>query len=155
MSRFPQTKSLARFYNQVRQARNDIMKGKMVAIDPATGSSSYLGYAYFDKGKLVEKGVINIPKSLPLFKRLQITHEELKNKFNPIDVLIIECLAGMKNDALKFVTGVTMVSIEYEELIFLKPRIWHIIRPPNYIKSDEDDAELIGLAAIEICKELI
>lgn len=154
-----------KIYEQVNACYNSVLDGVMIAFDPSTGShSSMPGYAIFDKGELQESGIISVnPLARRNVKLFSITQSLLK-EFPKPDVIIVENIPPITFKRKGGMNGWSLVSIQRAigaivscfdcEYIEMAPRVWQKYRPADYIKSDEWDAVVIGLAAIEIAKQI-
>jgi hypothetical protein len=152
MITLPKTKSYIKLFARIQKEGGKILGGKMIAIDPASSSSSHTGYAIFNKGKFEEKGVIKVSTLPPLHQRLWDIYDELQNKYNHFDVFVIEDLKGMHNDSLKYAVGAIITAVRVAPIIFIPPKVWRALISDDYEKSDENDAEMLGRAAIVIAK---
>jgi hypothetical protein len=152
-----------------------VLEGKLLAIDPSCiSTNSNPGYAWFNKGELIETGIIEgISPTETLERRLQFIGKYCREEFDEPDVLAIEHIqmGGRINmQSTIRATGTFIGSFECE-IIPISPLAWQAFiekRIPlgegsEFIKykvykelhkSDEKDAEMIGRAIIEIAKEL-
>tara|TARA_B100001094_G_scaffold65503_2_gene61600 strand:+ start:10552 stop:11139 length:588 start_codon:yes stop_codon:yes gene_type:complete len=141
-----------------------ILNGRMLAIDPssgatdrATGSPSIAGFAYFDKGILVESGLILIPESQNKETRFRYILDLLQSQFNEdYDILALEDIPlarrrGNFNTSQTLIQacGVFIAGVS-GQLIELNSHTWQAVarRIGGWKKGDEADAQYIGLAAI-------
>lgn len=146
-----------KLYKQIEEHAEIILEGKMLAIDPSSGSrESKAGYAYFVKGELVESGTIPVDHYLPIHRRLAVMHDFIALKFPDIDILIIEQIRGrLAHIYLAWAVGVAIEAARSEELIEMNIKVWKSYAEKLGItKSDENDACSIGLTAIHLAEEI-
>lgn len=132
----------------------------VLAIDPSSGSynkagqQSYPGYALFDRGELVESGVIDLDgKNVDIQFRLREIYDCCAEQFEAPDVLVIERIRGRKaHEYLKWSISVFITAIRAPILIEMPVTTWRSYAGPNHDKSDENDAIAIGQAAVAIAK---
>lgn len=136
-----------------------ILEGTVLAIDPSSGSmkgkqQSYPGYAIFKEGALSESGIITMNGKLSIDKRLTALYDQLRLEWpNPPDVLIIEKIRGREaHDYLKWAVGTTIAAIRAKNLIEMPVTTWRSIAGKEHKKSDQNDAEAIGRAAVELAR---
>lgn len=141
-------------YKQVKQAEDLILGGTMLAIDPSSGSKdSTMGYAFFDQAEMVESGIIKIDHKKPIHERLVEIHDFLFDKFIQPDVLVIEKIRGSRSHPYLFWSvGVAVAASRPSFLIEMNAATWHRVAGTDYIKSDQTDAEMIGLTAINMAQ---
>ncbi len=161
---------------QVAGLHDIILSGSVLAIDPSCVTSASLpGYAWYESGELTESGVVDtISYSLPLTRRLQLLGKHFREEFDEPDILVIEHIGvgGKANmESLIRATGAIISSFETENVISIVPLAWQafiekriplgegndFIKYKEYKmnhKSDQLDAEFIGLAIIELAKEI-
>lgn len=153
--RWPKGKRPDKLRKQVSKMAGTLLTGRVLAIDPASGASSPPGWAIFEKGELVDYGVIEIDPKAPIQWRLDDLHTILTEEFICIDVLILEEIRGkMAHVYLHWACGVTVSCYAASEIIEMPISFWKAITPEGYEKSDDTDAAYIGLAAITLAKEL-
>lgn len=153
-----------------------ILKGEVLAIDPSIiSSSSNPGWALYRGGKLKKTGIISgIDPRRSVEERLQFLGKYCREKFDEPDVFVIEHIQmGGKifMESTIRASGAIISNFECEHVISIAPLAWQAYiekkiplgEGSDYIKykvykeqhkSDEKDAEMIGLAVIEIAKEL-
>lgn len=148
------------------ELREGIIDGKMLAIDPtsgtmdrSTGEPSVAGWALFDDGMLLSSGIIEIPSNPRKEERfrslLSILHGEFDDDY---DVLAMEDIPLARrrgnfntSQTLIQVCGVYIAGIA-GDLVELNSHTWQAIarRIGGWVKGDESDAQYIGLAAIAL-----
>jgi hypothetical protein len=130
-----------------------IRDGVLLAIDPASKS---MGWALFYTGTFVEKGTI-VSKKKNVNDRLQDIGAQLQEKlktFKCIDILAIEKIRGSRaHDYLKWAIGMSIVTVHAPRFVEVPVQFWRKIIPADYIKSDENDAEMIGTVVTMIAEE--
>jgi hypothetical protein len=138
---------------EAKKHRDLILKGNVLAIDPATGSSSKPGFAFFRNGKLVNSGVLDLDKKKDIFGRLGDLYDILYDQYNGvIDVLAIEKIRSSHN-SLRWAEIVSIMAVRATVTIEVSPITWHQNVSKKYKKSDEQDSIEIGIALIKIAKK--
>ena len=144
--------------------KKKILEGKILSIDPTSGGlirttneTSQAGWAEFEKGKLTNSGVIEIPFHPAKEERFRSILEILQKEFKETyDVLIIEDIPmaprrGQFNVSSTLIQacGVYIAGTS-GELIEMATHTWQAIarRLGGWTKTDESDAIYIGLAAV-------
>ena len=136
------------------EAHADIIStGMLLAIDPASKS---MGWALYAQGNFIEKGTI-VSKKKNVNDRLQDIgaqlHAQLK-KFKFIDILAIEKIRGSRaHDYLKWAIGMSIVTVHAPRFVEVPVQFWKQIIPEDYVKNDENDAEMIGKVVTMIAEE--
>jgi len=145
--------------NLQKQAEKSLVpltEGHVLAIDPSSGSrDSMPGYAVFIRGQLVDSGLIEVAKGRELNRKLFIIGETLRNQFEIPDLLVVEHIppfmrgSGFSKSIVSLQRAIGMIigSID-RPLLEVPPITWHKLAPPDYQKTDEKDAIMIGYAAI-------
>lgn len=134
-----------------KKARTAITSGKMLAVDPASGSSSQAGWALYETGKLVEAGVVEVSKGKCIGDRLQETYEALCE--DEVDVLAIERIRGrMAHQYLHWAVGTIVAAVPYKHLVEVPIPVWRAYAKASgrWDKADDQDAIMIG----EVCIHL-
>jgi len=137
---------------QIKLHHGIILKGTLLAIDPATGSSSDAGFAVFKKGKLITSGTIPINKKNDIYTRLRELHDWLATNYNTeIDVLAIEKIRHSHN-SLRWSVCAIFLGCRAPVVIEVPPITWHKNVSKAYKKSDQQDAIEIGIVTIKLAK---
>lgn len=143
---------------EIEQYGEIIQAGEVLAVDPSSGSQGSLpGYALFKAGKLVDAGTIDLPRgSRPLANRLFLLRETLEKAFQKPDLLAIELISPVmpaKNGAFlhkhasSLIKAVGAILSTWDvPTLEVSPMTWHSMTPPEYKKSDVQDACMIGWA---------
>lgn len=128
----------------------------ILAIDPASGGTSNIGWAIYTKGKLQESGEIKI-KHGPIQQRLN----DLFKAFSEFDwgkdkLVVIEKVRSGQNSHIYLTWAVAVILAALNNGLFIEisSPIWRKYKPENYVKSDRGDAELIGHAFFQEAKKL-
>ena len=144
---------------QVREVKNYLLGGHTLAIDPSSGSSGSMpGWALFDRGTCVDSGTIEVARDGSYFnKQLHSLNTCLREQFSQPDVLVIEHVAPIfsggkhaqfaNTHKLHQGIGATMAAFNCP-MVSIPPMIWKKYAPENYVKTDEHDAIMLGVAAI-------
>ena len=147
-------------YKKIAPVSNEILTGKLLAIDPSTGSqSSQPGYAWFEAGELKESGEIDVDISGDRNTRLAEISRCLREDFDQPDVLVVEYIppvtygSGIRMNkvslmALQKAIGAIIGARLVDHCIEIPSASWRAWKPDNYVKSDEMDAICLGLCAI-------
>jgi len=160
-TRYSRAKS--KLLGDIKLYRGLILEGRLLSIDPSCGSSSSLpGYAIYEQGKLIESGVINVTLSHNLNARLKGIGEVI-SQFPDIDITVVEEVPSAARGWQRSVTGHASLLKAVGMCIACSPspytisvdaRIVAKYRPDGYVKSDEEDAKLIGAVAIKLAGEV-
>ncbi len=161
MARKPKPVKLPRgfyntFYAKMRRHKALVLGGRMLCIDPATGATSNPGWALSEAGVIVASGEIKglkgeTPVRLAQLFRILSTEPQ----FQDIDVLVVELLRGkMVAAQLHWSVGVIVAAVPATVLCECPIPVWKQAAKahPEYRKTDEWDAKMMGHAAIEIAK---
>lgn len=133
-----------KFTKEVGKYLNKIIHGRVLAIDPASIS---MGWAMYFKTELVASGEIVAPKKrADAWQRIGDMVTMLEAQGMVFDVMVIEKLG--KNVPLIWSVGAAIGALKPQAMIEVHYTVWHPFRAPDYVKSDETDAQLIGLAVV-------
>lgn len=130
-----------------------IRTGTLLAIDPASGSSSMPGYALYTAGILTERGTIKITGKKDAQTRLAELYECLKEDFAKPDILAIEELRGPRvSPVLHWAAGVTIAAVEADITFEVPIQFWKSVAKvtAGYEKADDMDAQMIGEVLIRL-----
>jgi hypothetical protein len=152
-------------YKRIEPIADIILTGKLLCIDPSTGSkSSVPGYAWYEKGKLVESGEILVDIGGDRNTRLSEISRCIREDFDKPDVLVVEYIppitykggGNQMNNisimALQKAVGAIIGARPVSHFVEIPASSWRKYKPKDYIKSDVADAECIGLCAIGLAK---
>lgn len=150
---WPSGPSITKFKQVISRKIKDLTEGTVIAIDPGSKST---GYALFEKGIMVESGLIKSASQLPINTRL---YEIVKGSPKvPADVLIIEDIGKgkMAHVYLKYTVGAILSAYPHSEVIFCPISVWKSYAKAHGItdKNDELDAQCIGKSIIQWAKEM-
>ena len=165
--------------------REILLHSRVLSIDPSSASSSSKpGWALWDRGLLVEMGVLDIKSTLPLSTKLQMICHLLQTEFPGISAVLLEGISavpvytkgqvrGIKNaggqatymntgalQTLNKAVGVFIASwpvgtpVIEVPVVTWKSRIKKLLNVDKLVKSDDMDAYYIGLAVFDILKEI-
>lgn len=142
------------------------LNGTVLAIDPSSGSTlSQPGYAIFVNGRLKDSGLVRIRSGDHISNRLYRLSKTLREEFEQPTLLVTENIPPFMGDGpgAQFATrnvislhqsiGVVM-SVWDVPVIQVSPRTWRSRIPDNYLKSDENDAIMIGWSALQTARKL-
>lgn len=152
------TKYKSKLAGEIAQYETQLRGGVALAIDPSSGSAGSLpGFALFKAGRLVDAGVIEIPRTGHIGNRLFKLREALLTEFKRPDILIVELIAPVmpaKNgnflhrSAAALIKSVGAILSTWDvPIIEVSPVTWHSVTPSDYVKGDCMDAQMIGYAA--------
>lgn len=127
----------------------------LLAIDPGTTS---IGWALYFNGKLENSGRVDLTRACKrpdLLDRLETLMDSLSG-FDKPTVLAVENIGKgyTTHKSLLWAVGVIVVRLHPIWLLEVSPATWKKYRDKNYVKSDENDAILIGKAIYEELKLL-
>lgn len=158
-------KNTSKIFKAVEKCYETVLTGTILAVDPSTGSkSSRPGYAWFEKGKLIESGEIIVDIEANRSKRLYEIAATIREEFPCPDILAVEYIPpvsyrGTENRmnsvslmALQKAIGAIMGAHPVEYLLEVPAASWKKYKPKNYVKTDEMDAVTIGLCIIGLAK---
>lgn len=141
------------FYKTIKKQAKVITTGVVVAIDPASGSGSYPGFAVFVEGKLVRSGTVTCDSKLPVNQRLHILYDRINSLEEAPDVLVIEQIRGhMSHAYLKFAVGMAMTAVRAPVCIEMPINVWKAYVGKTHNKSDENDAIALGETLIALAR---
>ena len=133
-----------KFSKEVGKYLYKILHGRVLAIDPG---STAMGWAMYEKCELIDSGSIEAPKKRSAaWQRIGDMMTMLEDRGMVYDVMVIEKLG--KNVPLIWSVGAAIGALKPQAMIECHYRRWHPFRSPDYIKTDELDAQLIGMAVI-------
>lgn len=148
----------------VAQYLGPLLNGQVLAIDPSSGSAnSQPGYAIYKAGQLVDSGLVRIRSGDHISNRLYRLSSSLREDFEVPDLLVTENIPPFMGEgpgaafatrnviSLHQSVGVVM-SIWDVPVLQVSPRSWRSLIPDNYLKSDENDAIMLGWTAIHKAK---
>lgn len=153
-------------YQAISPLSNTILTGRVLCIDPSTGSQSSMpGYAVYDKGNLEESGIIQVNPSLNRCLRLYEISRTIREEFDgEFDLLIVEYIppvtykGGMNSIAvmaLQKAIGAIMGARPFPALLEIPASAWKAYKHDTYSKSDEHDAIALGNCAITVANEIL
>lgn len=154
-----------KIYKSVKEFYQEILTGTLISFDPSSGSSNSMpGYAIFTAGALVESGVIKLRPQDSKNVRLYSIAESIRAEFPKADVVAIENIPPVSYNRKGAMNGWALVSLQRAvgaimscfdcSYIEVAPASWQKYKFEGYNKSDEHDAICIGLACIEIAKQV-
>ena len=152
-------------YQAIKPIAKLLTTGKVMCIDPSTGSQSSMpGYAYYEKGVMIESGIIEVDHRLNSSLRLYEIARTIREDFPVADLLIVEFIppvtyvGGMNSIALMALQrsiGAIVSAHPYEHLLEIPASAWKAYKPEGYVKSDEWDAVCLGNCAITVAREIL
>lgn len=135
-----------------------VIKGKVLAIDPSSGSQkSQPGYSIYEAGVLIDSGTIQVNHKNQLHSRLFYLARCIREQFDTPDILVTENISSVMNNNAGFMSknmvplqrAVGVVQSIFEcPCLEVAPATWRKYIPKDYVKSDENDAIMLGWAAI-------
>ena len=146
---WPKGIDMARLHKLVKTHKNIIQTGRWIVIDPAISS----GYAVYEKGVMIHSGTIICKAADDIQKRSRALHEFFSTE-EPYDFMAIERIRGsMAPASLMFIVGAYMACIPAKACIEIPIPVWGKLKTADYIKSDKQDAELMGQALLILAEE--
>ena len=160
------TSKTSKTYRAIKPVAELLLSGKVLSIDPSTGSkSSQPGFAWFEKGELIESGMIEINHTLSSSTRLFSIAESIRTEFEEPDILLVEGITlvmykGSKMNmkamaSLQKAIGAIIGARPFKHVIEIPSSAWRHHKPENYDKTDEMDAISIGFCAINTALSII
>lgn len=154
-----------------------LLGATVLTIDPASGGSSYPGYAITRNGVLEEYGIIKLPKGSLVHHRLYKLMLAIQNMWSekgPFDILILEKIAvsfghqkgyagtggGLITQGivhLHWSCGVVLASEPWPTVIQVVPQSWHAWvkkaladkGETTYVKTDANDALVMTMCTYD------
>jgi len=149
--KWPSGKSIDDLRKQVAENKEQILNGRLLAVDPG---SKFAGYSIYDAGVLTSSGIITMGNKLRVQQRLQHLYQQLHD-LTACDVFATERIRGsMSHEFLKWAVGVAVAAVRSPVLIEVPIGVWQAIKDAGYEKTDENDAQLIGKSLIWLAKEM-
>lgn len=140
-----------KFRKDIAPVAYTVLKGRLLSIDPG---SNVLGWAMFDKGELIESGSIAAhPKNKPHKRIISIMHDLKDVTKKACDVLCVEQMFKF-NPSLIWSVGAVIEAKQPELFVEIPVRLWTARCPPDYQKTDENDAIMIGETLIYHARKL-
>lgn len=153
--KWPGGKSSSDFRAQVRRFAKQIVGGEIVAIDPGT---HFCGWCKFEQGVMVDSGTINMKPNAPIQGRLPQLYDGLSPLSGTITMVAIEkIVAPTVHYYLRWSIGVAIASLRSYYLIEVPIPVWKAVAAatPDYKKTDEWDAKMIGLSVLLTAREVL
>jgi hypothetical protein len=143
---------------QIRKHQQILRTGVVLAIDPSSASKSSMpGFALFENSQLMLKGTVKIDPNKNVYVRMAELYVKIQELVAcPPDVLVIENINKMQgHQYLIWAVGVSISAVRAPVVIELHNAVWKSLakKTPGYIKSDANDAELIGRSTIMLAQE--
>jgi hypothetical protein len=159
--------TMSHFSDEVYLNRELLRNGRVLSIDPSSGSKSSMpGFAFFNSAQLISCGILEIDYRKPLWYKLGVLGSILRNNFPQVDALLVEQIApfmssagtDFKNKAvvnLHKSIGALFASITPQVCIEVPIPSWKAwIRKKgiedSYEKTDANDALVLGLVTLEM-----
>lgn len=135
-----------------------VMQGTLLAIDPSSGSrNSQPGYSLYQAGVLIDAGIIKLKVGSELHSRLFHLADSIRNDFSTPDILVTEAISSVMNPKQGFMSkqmvplqrAVGVVQSCFDcPVLEVAPATWRKYITNNYVKSDTNDAILLGYTAL-------
>ena len=140
------------------QHQQILRTGVVLAIDPSSASKASMpGFALFENSSLLLKGTVKIDPNKNVYVRMAELYVKIQELVAcPPDVLVIENINKMQgHQFLLWAVGVSISAVRAPIVIELHNAVWKSLakKTPGYIKSDANDAELIGRSTIMLAQE--
>lgn len=177
-------RNISKCHTSLYAHREILLCSRVLSIDPSSASSSSKpGWALWDRGLLVEMGVLDIKSTLPLSTKLQMICRLLQTEFPNIQAVLLEGISAVpaytKGQAQSinraggqatFMTTIALQTLNKAVGVFIaswpvgtpvievpvitwKSRVKKLLKVDKLVKSDDMDAYYIGLAVFDILKE--
>ena len=150
------------FYANVWFARELILTGTVMTIDPSSGSKGSMpGFAIAERGEITRYGIIELPitsgkKIVTPQARYFALVERLKDLIpGRPDVLLIEQIGSKVHHLLLEAVGVSIVGAGTHNVIRVHNQVWKALANvmPGYEKGDSADAFMMCKAVLMIAKK--
>ena len=121
------------------------------------------GYAWYEKGVLIESGIIEVDYRLNKSLRLYEIARTIREEFPVPDILVVEYIppvsyrGGMNNVAIMALQksiGAIVGAHPFKNLLEIPASAWKAYKTEDYVKSDQDDAVMLGRCAIMASLEI-
>lgn len=152
-------------YKQIEPLSELITTGRMLCIDPSTGStSSKPGFAVYNQGELLEAGEIDLDVKMNRSKRLYEISRTIREEFQLADILCVEYIppvsyrGGMNSNAimaLQKAIGAILAAQPFEYLLEIPASAWKQAKDDDYYKSDMMDSVYLGKYVIDLAEHII
>lgn len=144
-------KSNKAFDDFIKQHKDKILYGTLVAVDPSSGGTSQPGFAVFEAGELRTKGELTLDRKLGVYERLQLLTEQVRAiTLDPPDIFVCEEIPKRAaHHYLLWAVGATFAGARTPLCIQVTIHMWKAVGKALGIdKSNENDAELMGRVMI-------
>lgn len=153
-------------YQAIEACWREVLEGKMLCIDPSTGSqSSRPGFAWFENGELVESGEILVDIKENRSKRLYEIARTVREEFPVPDILAVEYIPPVTYRGGNRMNGVSLMALQkaigaiigahpFEHLLEIPSAAWKAYKTDDYEKTDEWDAITIGLCVVGTAEKI-
>ena len=136
--------------SQVQRFADSILRGTVLAIDPASGGTSLPGWAAYRGGQFLKGGTLPISGGV-IQDRLRALYDALQ--VTDPDVLVIERIrGGNAHEYLHWAVGVTIAATKPLILIEMPVSTWKKHAGKLHKKSDAADAKAIGDCLLDMAK---
>jgi hypothetical protein len=140
--------------------QSELREGSVLCIDPSSGSLlSQPGFALYQRGNLVEAGTIKVSPGQGIHRRLFDLRRSLVEEFATPDLLVVEDIPpfmgkGFNKSILNLHYSVGVIlSVFYAPVLKVTPVSWHKRAPEGYVKSDRNDAIMLGYTPLSLVLE--
>lgn len=147
--KWPNGRDTAKLRAFAKAHRDLIMGGTILAIDPASKSA---GYAIFNCGILQESGALEVEG--PISQRLNDLFYAIVDLGVEPDIMTVETIRKTGHLYLRWSCGTVVAAADATHTVEIPTNQWRTLAPPDYVKSDAGDAELMGLVLIEYAREI-
>lgn len=149
-----------------KQYKSIILERSFLCIDPSSGATGDAGWAIFDKGRVIDQGVISVSNmNSAKHKRLRELMKCLFDDFERTELMIMEEIRGKHTkETLVQACGVFIAGIDCEYQFDMNVATWQaiakklggwkkhtgagLVGDKGGREGDEVDAEFVGWAAI-------
>ena len=147
---------------QVLERQRTFRNGLVLSIDPSTGMASDIGYAYYQQGRLLKAGVVEVPKSRLVGDRLVFLFDLFSNKddFPVPDLILMEQMPPVRSPHITVIQrAIGVITVAFRGVYVLevpvqswKARVkkWEKDFRFTYQKSDVNDAIVLLATTLEM-----
>jgi hypothetical protein len=144
------TKELRLFQRDIKPHAVTVIRGRVLAIDPG---SNTMGWALFEKGKLVRSGKISATHKKAHLRIIEIVEALGAEIEGELDAVCVEKLFKY-NASLVWSVGAMLMATKPSVFIEVPIRLWKAQLSDDYVKDDEHDAIEIGKTLIHHANSL-
>jgi len=149
-----QTKRMSTFFDACKAAKGSILDGSMLSFDPGSGKTSNPGYAIWEKGAVVQAGIIEINSKLDPYVRIRELKDCLES-LPSVDILVMEWLEGrMVRPSLWWSAGTMIANTVSTRFLQCPIPCWHAVAHASKVYTDKVSDDKVAVLIGHTCKLL-